>query len=601
MIRLSRSTAFVILTVCLLFGLSLPLAAQEEGAEPAAQAELESAALGFGALDFSTARLSFAGPSAFLIRHVLVEDSYAALIFKRDENGLWGVAEFIPEDNEAEFPDLILDFARIEQTPGGGLYIDGILLNGQPLSAGIAINPDATLGMPQYLETGKLVGSSLARIEAEAGLVTPDSVKLITIERDEAIAEVARLGERLTRLQDDNSELETRVVELQSGLDSSDADRARLASELDEARKRITNLSLENDALKQELSEARAAYNAATADGAGDGASGGTGVATGDAATGSGATSGAAAASAGTGVATGDNTAGTTDEVLARIAELERSAAALANRIENLEKDRAALAAAGDNSGATSGSANNNAGSSSSADMPALRSAIQELERENNRLLQERNNIEQTIRKTLDWDGYLALVRGDYNQVKLSGFAGATATMGTWTGTPERMRQTDQNQYFARLDLPLRQDNEALLYSMNTRGLKAGWAGLGIHIYASDSVRRRGYGFGESLLVWLGRDPEVMGNNFTYLELYRSRDDINMERVMHVLIEESISDTLKIEALYQPQEEYITIAINGVEKIRYKTLFDIHSGVEVALRTLGAAEFWNLEVRSKGK
>lgn len=577
MIRLSRSTAFVILTVCLLFGLSLPLAAQEEGAEPAAQAELESAALGFGALDFSTARLSFAGPSAFLIRHVLVEDSYAALIFKRDENGLWGVAEFIPEDNEAEFPDLILDFARIEQTPGGGLYIDGILLNGQPLSAGIAINPDATLGMPQYLETGKLVGSSLARIEAEAGLVTPDSVKLITIERDEAIAEVARLGERLTRLQDDNSELETRVVELQSGLDSSDADRARLASELDEARKRITNLSLENDALKQELSEARAAYNAATADGAGDGASGGTGV------------------------ATGDNTAGTTDEVLARIAELERSAAALANRIENLEKDRAALAAAGDNSGATSGSANNNAGSSSSADMSALRSAIQELERENNRLLQERNNIEQTIRKTLDWDGYLALVRGDYNQVKLSGFAGATATMGTWTGTPERMRQTDQNQYFARLDLPLRQDNEALLYSMNTRGLKAGWAGLGIHIYASDSVRRRGYGFGESLLVWLGRDPEVMGNNFTYLELYRSRDDINMERVMHVLIEESISDTLKIEALYQPQEEYITIAINGVEKIRYKTLFDIHSGVEVALRTLGAAEFWNLEVRSKGK
>jgi hypothetical protein len=71
-----------------------------------------------------------------------------------------------------------------------------------------------------------------------------------------------------------------------------------------------------------------------------------------------------------------------------------------------------------------------------------------------------------------------------------------------------------------------------------------------------------------------------------------------MGRVLDSAIQESISDKLQIEVLYQPVEEYLTVSVNGVEKIRYKTWFGINSGVEVALRSLDSAEFTNLEVRT---
>ena len=178
----------------------------------------------------------------------------------------------------------------------------------------------------------------------------------------------------------------------------------------------------------------------------------------------------------------------------------------------------------------------------------------------------------------------------------MTGFAGSSSAMGTWQSSAGTVAQTDPSQYFARLDLPLVQNREALLYEFTGTATGRGWAGYGMHIYADKSTLRRGYGFGESLLVWLTRDPEVYGTNQTYLELYRSKDDVNMERVLHAAIEEPISAPLKIEILYQPEQEYITIAVNGEEKIRYKTWFEVDNGVQVALRSLGTAQFTGLRV-----
>jgi hypothetical protein len=90
-----------------------------------------------------------------------------------------------------------------------------------------------------------------------------------------------------------------------------------------------------------------------------------------------------------------------------------------------------------------------------------------------------------------------------------------------------------------------------------------------------------------ALLLWFTRDVRGYGTDRTYLELYRSSDDINMARVMSAAITDDISEWMDIQLLYEPEAEYITVAVNGEEKIRYKTWFGIEWGVDLALRTLG--------------
>jgi len=235
------------------------------------------------------------------------------------------------------------------------------------------------------------------------------------------------------------------------------------------------------------------------------------------------------------------------------------------------------------------------------ADVLELIRTIRELEQANAVLTQQKVDIERDLRRVFAWEGYLAVVREEFSRTRLQGFTGSVPAMGTWNPLDggRRMRQADQSQFFARLDLPLVQNNEPLLYRFTGQSTGPGWAGFGIHIFAENSTRPRGYGFGDSLLIWFTRDPQVYGTNQTYLELYRSRDDVNMERVLHAAIEERISGPLDIEVLYEPQQDFITITVNGEEKIRYKTWFQVRTGVQVALRSLGAAEFSRLEVRSR--
>ena len=72
-----------------------------------------------------------------------------------------------------------------------------------------------------------------------------------------------------------------------------------------------------------------------------------------------------------------------------------------------------------------------------------------------------------------------------------------------------------------------------------------------------------------------------------------------MGRVLDAVIEEPISEFLDVEVLYEPHNQYLTVAIGGEDKIRYRTWFGIDSGVEVALRTLGAAEFTDFRIRTE--
>lgn len=189
------------------------------------------------------------------------------------------------------------------------------------------------------------------------------------------------------------------------------------------------------------------------------------------------------------------------------------------------------------------------------------------------------------------------MMRERMNETVVTGFTSPSPDTGSWDVRAGIAAQTDPDAFFARAALFADQQNEPTLYSVELRSLDEGWVGAGLHLFVDEVRSRRGYGMGSSLLVWLTRDPERRGVSQTHLQVYRSDDDVNMERVLEAAIPEGIGSNLQLEVLYEPQTQYITVAINGEDKVRYRTWFGIDSSVEVALRSLGRAEFRDFTVQ----
>ena len=185
----------------------------------------------------------------------------------------------------------------------------------------------------------------------------------------------------------------------------------------------------------------------------------------------------------------------------------------------------------------------------------------------------------------------------NYTKVLLEGFSRSVPQLGYWNVIGDTATQTDEDQYFAKLVLPIKQQTKPTLFTFKTRSRGFGWVGTGMHIFATDDHALRGYGYGNSLLVWLTRDPDYYGSADTRLQLYRSDDAVQMEMVLDAIIEEPLTEYLDVAILYEPEAEYITISVNGIEKLRYKTWFGIDTGLEIALRSLGGyADFTDLKV-----
>jgi hypothetical protein len=171
-------------------------------------------------------------------------------------------------------------------------------------------------------------------------------------------------------------------------------------------------------------------------------------------------------------------------------------------------------------------------------------------------------------------------------------------SVGSWKIDGELASQLDPAQYFSRLTFPAVQTRKPTLYSFEVRTGDKGWVGAGLHFFADAVKKPRGYGEGKSLLVWLTRDVKMRGGPETYLQIYRSDDDVNMGRVLDARLQEGLGRWNKVEVLYDPQAEFVVVAVNDVVRAAYRTFFGIGSGVTVSLRTLGAGvSFRNFEVR----
>jgi len=192
--------------------------------------------------------------------------------------------------------------------------------------------------------------------------------------------------------------------------------------------------------------------------------------------------------------------------------------------------------------------------------------------------------------KTTPTAGYLsgwALDTSRFMNRLRSGFDGSASRIGSWKIAGATASQTDAAQYFSRLELPLAQTKVATLYRFKARSTGSGWIGLGLHLFVEDVKKKHGYGEGKSLLVWFTRDRAGRGDDATYLQLYRSDNDVVMERMFDAELADGIDTWRSVDILYDPAAEYIAVSVDGVLRIVYKTFFGRDSGATVSLRTLG--------------
>jgi hypothetical protein len=182
-----------------------------------------------------------------------------------------------------------------------------------------------------------------------------------------------------------------------------------------------------------------------------------------------------------------------------------------------------------------------------------------------------------------------------------SGFSGGKALTGNWTATANSAKQVDTKQLYAKYSIPVSQDQAQTLFSFNAKLSGEGWVGYGLHFFASGDKRSDTYGFGKSFLVWLTRDPFYYRSERTYLQLYRSFDDVTMIQVASVSISESIFSSLKVDVYYDRSKNVIAAYVNGDKKLEFKEVDSaIWNGSKIALRTLGGeVEFSNFAVKTR--
>jgi peptidoglycan hydrolase CwlO-like protein len=563
-------------------------------------------------IDFSGADISPAGPSAFYIRGVKMGEQEVSLILKNttaegagdgvaaagESKYVWTVSEVIPESKNMLPEDIIFDFARITEKDGT-IVIDGVVYNDEVYKGSLSLSSDYRISFSGSLESGSFSGASLEKAEGLENLLLAEEKK----EHSEEIASYkTQLNEKETTIQT----LSAEKLSLSSAVEELKEENTDLTEDLSDLQQKL-------DALEESEKETAAAGTEAAETGETADAGKTEAPAAAESEQEAAAESEAAEADASRLVIDKEAFDSAVSKIFADLSEIKEqnkdrvTAAEFSSAYSGLKSELSALRTKVGDLEAEISSLKDNVSkirTSAGTDAPAGASASEELKGElaeltrlNKELQEDKEKLEvQLLGKLLD-KGLIELVKPRMTRVLTSGFSTARPQLGSWNINRNTAGQTSPDEYFAKLILPAVQEELPTLYSFSVRSIGSGWVGAGLHFFVSDSDKK-GYGLGTSLLLWLTRDPEAYKDEYTYLQLYRSDDDIHMGRVFDAKIEERLDKYIDVDIYYQPEEEYITVAINGEEKARYKTWFGIDSGVEIALRTLGTADFKNFQVRT---
>jgi hypothetical protein len=179
--------------------------------------------------------------------------------------------------------------------------------------------------------------------------------------------------------------------------------------------------------------------------------------------------------------------------------------------------------------------------------------------------------------------------------VLLSGFGEGSSLSGTWNVSGGAAAQTDAGQLYAKYAVPVRQDTAQLLYSFTGAAQGSGRRGYGLHFLASGSTAN-GYGYGNSYLVWITRDPAHYQSDKTYVQLYRSEDDVHMVELASATIPPAITSRNDIQVYVNRDEQTISVAVDGRQVLSFRDPNPILRGSRVAARAMGTARLENLLV-----
>lgn len=186
-----------------------------------------------------------------------------------------------------------------------------------------------------------------------------------------------------------------------------------------------------------------------------------------------------------------------------------------------------------------------------------------------------------------------------FTRTLTDGFKSPRNTLGDWSRSSGNLEQGDNSQRFAKYTISQSQSAEVLKYSFSTRAMNDGWRGAGLHFLASRSDKANGYGLGKSYLCWVTRDEKAMQTDKTYIQLYKSMNDIKMIEVKSTITDFDIAKGIEIDIYVDKDKEKITVAANGEEMFTF-TDDDFYSyGNVVAFRSLGRARFEDFSLKVK--
>jgi hypothetical protein len=180
-----------------------------------------------------------------------------------------------------------------------------------------------------------------------------------------------------------------------------------------------------------------------------------------------------------------------------------------------------------------------------------------------------------------------------------SGFSGGQAVLGDWRASRSRLTQTDADQLYAKYVVPVRQSSSEILYQFSGSSTGTGWQGFGLHFLGSEATLAEGYGYGSSYLVWITRDPAFTQTDQTFVQLYKSFDDVRMVQLASQAIDMPISRNMDVAVYVDRNAEKIHIGINNEPVIEFMDANMYRRGTAVAARALGSAQFRGLTVNTK--
>mgnify|MGYP006293204183 FL=1 len=181
--------------------------------------------------------------------------------------------------------------------------------------------------------------------------------------------------------------------------------------------------------------------------------------------------------------------------------------------------------------------------------------------------------------------------------VVLDGFGRGRATLGSWR-SGSRLRQTDSEQRFAKYVFRAPQRGNEYTYTFSGRSNQSGWVGLGVHMLASGAQTSRGYGYGDSYLIWLTRDPDTQTDS-TFVQLYQSFNDVRMVQIASAAIPFDVADGVEVAVHVNRREQQMRVFVDGRYAFTYPFESRVAGGSEVVLRALGNVQFDDLVVRSR--